>query len=594
MSTERSYNRPISITADAVAGGDTPFASSTIMIVDDEPTTIEMLEMFLQGEGYEHFVTTTEPREALAIARSEAPDVLLLDLMMPQVGGLEVLGTIRRDRELRHLPVVILTSSTESETKLKALEFGATDFLSKPVDPSELALRLKNTLAAKLYQDRLAYYDRLTGLPNRRLFMDRLKRSLERATQRSMDCALLHVDLDNFKQLNDTLGHSVGDELLQAVAQRLEGSTRPSDFLGVPGMPGVDSPLSRVDGDEFALLLPGAGAFERAARVARRILANLSKPFSVEGRDLFITASIGISLFPNDGETIESLLANANMATSHAKRLGRNAFQFYDASLSAESERRLELENALRRALERKELELHYQPKVNVKNGRITGAEALMRWEHPELGRVGPDQFIPVAEETGLIVPMGEWALQTACEQNQAWQDRGLPPISIAVNVSAAQLRADGFVETVRKALKTSRMSPEYLVLELTESMILDDLERMAAKLEEIKAMGVRISVDDFGTGYSSLTVLTRLPIDELKVDRSFVKDIPNDASDMAVVSAIIPMAHALGLKVVAEGVETMDQLEFLKGRHCDTYQGYLRSRPFPAIDFVRLIEGKA
>ncbi len=585
---------PISPASHRGSGSATPFASSTIMIVDDEPTTIEILEMFLQGEGYENFVTTTESPKAVALAKQERPDVLLLDLMMPEVGGLDVLRAIRNDDELKRLPVIILTSSTEPETKLQALELGATDLLAKPVDPSELALRLKNTLTAKVYQDRLAYYDRLTGLPNRRLFMDRLERTLLRAKSRSIDCALLHIDLDRFKQINDALGHSVGDALLQAVADRLEGSIRPTDFLGVPGIPNVDNPLARVGGDEFSVLLPGVGAFERAAGVARRIHTGLAEPFHLDEHDLYVTSSIGIALFPADGADVETLLANANIAMSHAKKRGRNGFQFYDPSQNSESVESLGLENQLRRAIERKQLRLHYQPKVDIETGRIIGAEALMRWEHPELGFVDPDRFIPIAEEVGLITSLGEWALRTACQQNQAWQNAGLPPISIAVNVSGKQFQNERFVETIRSALEGSRMDAKHLVLELTESVIVENPVETAKMLEAIKAMGARTSVDDFGTGHSSLSSLKRFPIDELKIDRSFVQNVPQDEDDAAIANAIILIGHTLGLTVVAEGVETAEQLAFLKDRLCDTYQGYLRSEPVPAEDFERLLRAEA
>ncbi len=592
-STGRSHS-PISLSSAERSGSRTPFASSTIMLVDDEPTTIEILEMFLQGEGYERFVTTTDSRKAVALAKHERPDVLLLDLMMPEVGGLDVLRAIRSDEELRHLPVIILTSSTEAETKLQALELGATDLLAKPVDPSELALRLKNTLTAKLYQDRLAYYDPLTGLPNRRLFMDRLERTLRRATSRSLDCALLHIDLDRFKQINDALGHSVGDALLQAVAERLELSIRPTDFLGVPGIADAANPISRVGGDEFSVLLPGVGAVERVARVAQRILAGLGKSFRLDGHDLFVTSSIGIALFPADGDNIEALLASANIAMSHAKKRGRNGFQFYDPSLNFESAERLSLESQLRRAIDRKELRLYYQPKMEIETDRIIGAEALMRWEHPELGLVGPDRFIPIAEETGLITSLGEWALRTGCQQNQAWQNAGLPPISVAVNVSARQFQNEGFVETIRSALVGSRMDPKHLVLELTESVIMENPTETARMLEAIREMGARTSVDDFGTGYSSLSCLKRFPIDELKIDRSFVQNVPDDEDDAAIVDAIILIGHSLGLTVVAEGVETADQLAFLEDLGCDTYQGFLRSKPVPAEDFERLLRGEA
>ncbi len=585
---------PISLVSSGSSGLRTPFASSTIMIVDDELTTIEILQAFLQGEGYDRFVTTTDSREAVALARRERPDVLLLDLMMPEVGGLDVLRAIRSDEDLQHLPVIILTSSTDAETKLQALEIGATDLLGKPVDPSELALRLKNTLTAKVYQDRLAYYDRLTGLPNRRLFMDRLERILQRAAGRSIDCALLHVDLDRFKLINDALGYAAGDALLKAVAERLEKSIRPTDFLGVPGIPDIDDPFSRVGGDEFSVLLPGARAFERAGRVSRRVLANLAESFRIDGHDLFVTASIGVALFPADGDNIETLLANANVAMLHAKNLGRNDVQFYDQSLSVESAQRLRLENQLRRAIDRKQLRLYYQPKVDIETGRIVGAETLMRWDHPELGLLGPDVFIPIAEETGLITVLGEWALRTGCQQSQAWRNTGLPPISVAINVSAKQFQNQQFVQTIRSVLEESRVDPKYLILELTESLIMDNPGEAAKMLATIKEMGARIAVDDFGTGYSSLSTLKRFPIDELKIDRSFVQNVRHDDDDAAIVNAIVLIGHTLGLTVVAEGVEDEEQLAFLAECSCDAYQGFLRSEPLPPAEFEVLLRAEA
>ena len=570
----------------------TPFASSTIMMVDDEPTTIDVLEMFLRGEGYENFVTTTDSPNAVALARRERPDVLLLDLMMPEVGGLEILREIRNDEELKHLPIIILTSSTEPELKLEALELGATDLLAKPVDPSELALRLKNTLTAKRYQDQLTYYDALTGLPNRRLFAEQLERTLQRASRTSADCALLHINLDRFKQINDVLGHKRGDILLQEVAKRLGRSIRVTDSLGSSGVPEATNPLSRVGADEFSVLLPGMGKVDLASRVARRILKDLSTPFDLDGNATFVTASIGISFYPNDGDNAETLLGSAVSATSHAKKRGCSNFEFYDPSLNLEAAERLKLENQLRQAVENKEIRVYYQPKVEISSRKIIGAEALMRWEHPELGFVGPEQFIPIAEEAGLIGALGEWILRTSCMQNQAWQSAGLPPISIAVNVSAMQFQGEGFVEVVANSLRASQMDPKYLVLELTESVIMENPDETVTMLNAIKEMGVRISVDDFGTGYSSFSSLKRFPIDELKIDRSFVQNIPDDKDDAAIANAIVLIAHTLGLTVVAEGVETEAQLEFLGGCGCDTYQGYLCSRPLPPEQFQRLLSG--
>jgi len=588
MTVSKDADLPISIPSSGISDSQrTSFPMSTIMIVDDEPTTIEILEMFLQGEGYERFITTTESKNAVAIAKSEHPDVLLLDLMMPEVGGLDILRAVRGDKDLRHLPVIILTSSTDAETKLQALELGATDLLAKPVDPSELALRLKNTLTAKFYQDQLAFFDHLTGLPNRGRFMDRLQRTLGRARNDSTECELLLIGLDRFKQINDTLGHNVGDTILRTVATRLERSIRPTDFLGLPELMDVDHPLSRVGGDEFAILLPGVGEVKHAARVSQRILDSLTEPIHQDGQELFVTSSIGIALFPRDGDDFETLMANANTAMTHAKKRGQH-YHFYDSSLNIEAAERLRLENDLRRAIDRKELRLLYQPKVDIATGNIVGAEALMRWEHSEHGMIGPDRFIPIAEETGLITKLGEWALRTACQQNCAWQNADLPPISIAVNVSARQFLSEGFVETVRGALEESRLDPKYLILELTETVIMENPAQTTKMLEAIKATGARASVDDFGTGYASLSSLKRFPVEELKIDQSFVKNVPEDENDAAIVFAIVLMGHTLGMTLVAEGVETKEQLAFLAGVGCDTYQGYLRSKPISATDFEK------
>lgn len=566
--------------------------NSTIMLVDDEPTTIDILEVCLQDAGYSNFVTTTDPRQALDLISEHRPDVVLLDLNMPGVGGFDILTAIRGNPALKYTPVVILTSATDPRTKLEALERGATDFLGKPADPSELALRLRNTLAAKAYQDRLTYYDGLTGLPNRQLLMERARRYLDGAAVGAADCAVLHVDLDRFKQINDTLGREVGDELLTIAASRLEESTRPGDLLG--GEANQDGGvLARVAGDEFTLFLPWAGSAEIAARVARRVLAALERPISVGGRELFVSCSIGVALSPGDGEDVESLLSNADIAMSHAKQSGRNTYQFYSQSLNAESVERVGLEHQLRGALERKEILLHYQPKLDVRTGRIVGAEALMRWQ-TDKGPIPPVRFIPVAEESGLIESLGTWALETACQATRALQDSEHRPLRIAVNVSSRQFQRGDLHEVVRDALVDSNLHPNHLVLELTESMLMEDPQKTAEMLHEIKHMGIKLSIDDFGTGYSSLAYLKRFPLDELKIDRSFVKGVPDDAEDNAIVSAIIAMAHSLGFTVVAEGVETVEQLAFLAGRGCDEYQGFLTSGPVPLYKWRAILQEEA
>ncbi|MGH8610540.1 MAG: GGDEF/EAL domain-containing response regulator [Gammaproteobacteria bacterium] len=562
----------------------------TIMLIDDEPLTLEVVQTFLEEAGYTRFVTTDEPRQAIELLASRRPDIVLLDLMMPEVSGFDILSRMRADTEMKYTPVIVLTSANDAATKLKALELGATDFLSKPVDPSELTLRLRNALAFKAYQDRLANYDDLTGLPNRRMFLARLDWAIRRATRHRSICALLHVDLDRFRQINDSFGHRVGDSLLRAVAQRLEDSVRDSDAVGCFADEAYRSSLSRIGGDEFTVLVSEIGQAENASLVARRISAALAKPFLAEERDLFLTASIGIAAYPGDGVEPDSLLQHAEVAMHYSKSHGGNSYEFYSKEINARASERLTLENQLRRALEREELLLHYQPKVDVGGGHIVGAEALVRWQHPELGLVSPAQFVPLAEESGLIVPIGEWVLREACKECKAWQHWGPRPLGIAVNVSSVPFKKGGLLQVLRSALETSGLEASQLVIELTESVLMESAAANIRMLQELKAVGVRLAIDDFGTGYSSLSYLKRFPLDELKIDRSFMSDIPSDRDNAAIASAIIAMAHTLGLKVVAEGIETGDQLEFLKAKLCDEFQGYLFSRPLPKEELKRLL----
>jgi diguanylate cyclase (GGDEF)-like protein len=561
---------------------------ATVMMVDDEPTTIEVLQAFLESEGYKRFVTTSESSRAMELMTSENPDVLLLDLHMPQVTGFDILTLLRRDTRFRHMPVIVLTSATDSDTKLKALQLGASDFLAKPVDPSELALRLRNTLAAKAYQDRLTFYDSLTGLPNRRLFMDRLLWSLRCTKREGTSGAVLHVDLDHFKKINDTLGHEIGDSLLVEVGRRLQPCV---PELGAVTDSSDSQPfLSRVGGDEFNLLLPDMKRVENAVRAAGNILAAMKEPFLIDGHEVFITGSIGVAVFPNDGESGDTLLKHAGVAMNQAKQRGRNTYEFYSPKMNAKALERMKLENQLRRALDRDELVPFYQPKVDLQTGQVVGAEVLLRWNHPQRGFVSPVEFIPLAEETGLIVEFGEWVLNAACKQNKTWQVAGLPHIRVAVNVSARQFRDGRFIQTLRQALQGSGLDPQFLTLELTENTIMENAQENLNILHGIKEMGVKLSVDDFGTGYSSLSYLKQLPLDELKIDRSFIVGIRSEVDDAPIVTSIISMAHSLDLRVVMEGIETEHQLAFSRDRGCDEYQGFLFSKPIPSREFETLL----
>lgn len=560
--------------------------NATVMMIDDEETTIDVLQAFLESEGYKRFVTTTESSRAMEMIANENPDVLLLDLHMPRVTGFEILTLMRSDARFRHTPVIVLTSATDSDTKLKALQLGASDFLAKPVDPSELALRLRNTLAAKAYQDRLTFYDSLTGLPNRRLFMDRLLWSLRCAKREGTSGAVLLIDLDHFKKINDTLGHETGDSLLVEVARRLESCVPELPPLNGNGSADAQPFLCRFGGDEFNLLIPEMSRVEDAVRAAGNILAVLKEPFIISGQEVFITGSIGVAVFPNDGDSGDTLLKHVGVSINQAKQRGRNTYEFYSPNMNARALERLKLETQLRRALERDELIPFYQPKVDLKTGQILGAEVLLRWNNPERGFVSPVEFIPLAEESGMIIDFGAWVLNAACKQNKAWQAAGLAKIRVAVNVSARQFRDGKFIATLREALRTSGLDPQFLTLELTENTIMENAQENLDTLHAIKEMGVELSVDDFGTGYSSLSYLKQLPLDELKIDRSFIMGIRSEKDDAPIVTSIISMAHSLNLRVVMEGIETTHQLMFSRERGCDQYQGFLFGKPVPGQEF--------
>ncbi|MEO8164246.1 MAG: EAL domain-containing protein [Betaproteobacteria bacterium] len=561
--------------------------SAIVMIVDDEPINIEVTQVYLEEAGYWKFASTSEPLEAMGLLATNRPDVLLLDLNMPGMSGFEILERMNAENILKDVPTIILTSSTDAPTKLKALELGATDFLAKPVDPSELILRVKNTLAAKAYRDRLANSDLLTGLPNRRSFMDRLDWAIRHAERYSLAGAVLHIDLDRFKQINEALGPKVGDQLLQAVALRAEECLRSTDTLGRLGDAGAQASLSRLAGDEFTILLPAISQPESAGVVAKRVLDAVGTPFKLGEQEVLITCSIGIAVFPSDGTEADSVIQNAEIAMHHAKREKKGSYQFYSSELNARALHKLSLGNELRAALDRDELRLFYQPKLDTMTGALIGAEALVRWQHPQRGLVNPGEFIPIAEETGLIVPLGAWVLRQACRQIKEWGEAGFTVPRISVNVSSQQFREGHLHETVRNVLAASGVMPQKLSIELTESVLIDNAQRNIEILNQLKAMGIQLSMDDFGTGYSSLSYLHRFPLDELKIDRSFLMAIQTAADHSAIIVAIIAMAHSLGLRVVAEGVETTHQLNFLKAQGCDEFQGFLMSKPVPADAFA-------
>ncbi|KAF0216924.1 MAG: PAS/PAC sensor-containing diguanylate [Geobacteraceae bacterium] len=426
---------------------------------------------------------------------------------------------------------------------------------------------------------RLVYYDSLTSLPNRLLLHDHLEHALAQAARDGRIAAVLSCDLDHFKVVNDTLGHTSGDRLLKAVSARLATRVRRADTL------------SRMGGDEFVIILSGVHRLEDVAHAAQHLLDGLTSPFEVDGQEVFVSASIGIALYPCDGDDADSLLKNADIAMYHAKEAGRNCYRFYAAEMNVKSEQRMAMETSLRYALERKEFFLHYQPWLDLKTGRITGMEALLRWQHPERGVIPPDMFIPMTEETGLILPIGEWVLHTACLQLKALHEAGFPALRMAVNLSGRQLKHYNLAGTVARVLAETGVDPTCLELELTESSIMENIKETTTKLHAIREMGITLAIDDFGTGYSSLSYLKRFPIDKLKIDRSFVCDIPTNPDDVAITRAIIAMARSLKLKVIGEGVETEEQMAFLREHGCDEIQGYHISRPVPAEELQVLLQ---
>ena len=426
-----------------------------------------------------------------------------------------------------------------------------------------------------------ANHDALTDLPNRAMFNQRLTQALARAQRFSKMAAVLFIDLDRFKVINDTLGHDAGDRLLKQLAERLRECLREADTVG------------RQGGDEFVVLIEDVADPAQVADVGQKILDTVARPFLINGQEFHVTASIGISIYPDDGHDQQALLKNADIAMYRAKEQGKNNQQFYSVQMNQHSCERLALETSLRRAVERNEFLLHYQPKVDMRSGRITGVEALVRWQHPDIGMVPPAQFIPLAEETGLIASIGEWVLRTACAEAQSWVAQGLPPIGVAVNLSARQFARDELAAVIMRILRETGLDPRLLELEITESTVMHNADRAAGVLQQLKQLGVRVAIDDFGTGYSSLSYLKRFPISSVKIDRSFVLDLPGDKDAAAITQAVIAMAHSLRLRVVAEGVETSEQYRFLEEHHCDEMQGHYFSKPVDTAALVRLLAGR-
>jgi len=555
-----------------------------VLLIEDNPGDARLIREMIGEDARAPFAVHAADRLAKGLEHLSAGEtaLVILDLTPPDSNGLDTFAKVYAHSPA--VPIIVLTGNDDDSLALSAVKGGAQDYLVKNRLDRELLLRsMHYSIERKRYQvqlERQANYDALTGLPNRNLLHDRLRQGVH-SQRMPRNIAVVFMDLDHFKFVNDSLGHSVGDKLLKAMGERLRSVLREGDTVG------------RVGGDEFVLILNDQSNEEVIFRAMQRISARVAEPLTIDGKELYVTASAGISLYPQDGRDVDTLLKNADAAMYRAKEHGRSNFQFYTSEMNERVNDRLALENALRRALERKEFTLHYQQKVDLRTGVIIGAEALVRWLHPEWGLVRPARFIPIAEETGLIVQLGEWVIHEACRQTRAWLQAGLQPGVVSVNLSARQFRAEGLVRSVSRILQETGLDPTNLEMELTESMVMHNVESAIATLQGLKSLGVGLSVDDFGTGYSSLSYLKNLPIDVLKIDRSFVRDIGtgSEAEDGILAAAIISLGHALHLQVIAEGVETDAQLHFLKRHGCDQVQGFLYGEPVSAEQFAELLE---
>jgi len=545
--------------------------AAVVLVVDDDRSTRAALRHALRLSGF-RVEEAGDGQAALDWLEHADADVVLMDAMMPVMDGFAACAALKCHPRLQDLPVLMITALEDRQSIERAFAAGACDFIPKPIHLSVVNQRVRRVIEAnraERHVRHLAFNDALTGLPNRTLFADHLSTAIDRAEANDGRLAVLFLDLDRFKYVNDTLGHEAGDQLLATMAQRLKGCVRADDCV------------ARLGGDEFTVLLdklPNAGV---AASVAQNICRTISAPLVINGHEIVITASIGISMYPGDGTDVSYLLRHADTAMYRAKQAG-SGYSYYESAMEVVLADRLKMENELRRGLERDEITVFYQPVVDA-TGEVAGAEALVRWLHPERGLVLPAEFIPLAEETGLILPLGEYVLKSACLQAKAWLDAGKPDLYVAVNLSAKQMEQPGLRDVILAALEESGLPPAALTLEITESVLMDRAGDSVGLLDELRSLGVRVSIDDFGTGYSSLAYLKHLPVDNLKIDRSFIQDLTQDADAVSIVTGIVALAHSLRMTVVAEGVETEAQRSVLADLGCDALQGFLISRPHPA-----------
>lgn len=601
-----------------------------ILVIEDELEVRENILEILKAEKFE-VIEAENGFAGTRLAIAKQPDLIICDVMMPQLDGYGVLRVLRQNQNTATIPFIFLTAKSEKADWRLGMELGADDYLIKPFSTQELlaaiAARLQGRFALEQKHARelrqlenkysnLLYYDSLTKLPNRlslRSLFEQARAKLSQETQHyasntggSTDklsaegetlqqgkgfapittpeaptkkmLPVLCLGLDRLSRINETLGYSFGDLLLKAVANRLTNFLETGDVV------------ARLNSDQFAIFTGAIAQRKEASKIAENLLAAIAKPFLLEGKEVFVTASTGMAVYPQDGQRIDQLLQKANKAMRRVKESGGNNYQFYIAVWHRGSDEILALENGLRHALDAEEFELYYQPQVDLQTGQIVGAEALLRWQHPQLGLVSPAKFIPLAEESGLIVPIGEWVLKTACQQGKAWQAAGFPSLRMAVNLSGRQFSLPNLRQRLVQILMEANFNPQYLDLELTESIVVQDPKAASGILQLLKALGVTIAIDDFGTGYSSLSYLQQFPFDLLKIDRCFIKNISKNTTNQALTKSIIEMAHSLNLQAIAEGVETEAEMRLLRQYKCDFMQGYLFSKPLPALKFEQLL----
>ncbi|MEP6883461.1 MAG: EAL domain-containing protein [Gammaproteobacteria bacterium] len=576
---------------------------ATVLVVDDDPGARLLVGTALEMAGF-RVVTAADGAAALRHFREDPADCVVLDVVMPGMNGFDVCSALRESPECRHVPILMQTSLDDMESVNRAYNAGATDFSSKGINPMLLAQRVKFLVRAKQTQDQLresearvrylAYYDPLTALPNRQRLLQILEQQVLFAKPRQRGLAVLMLDIDNFSRINDTQGQALGDALLKEVAHRLQSCLRDSQHEPDQKADSIERKdindwVARTGGDEFALALPGVSTADAAQVVARRVQLALARPFVFAQQEIPLAATMGVSLYPGDAATGEALIKNADAAMHHGKRSGQGGLEFFNKSISTRAAKHLSMEADLRKALERGEFTLNYQPRLGLKDLRVEAVEALLRWTHPQRGLVAPDEFIPLAEQSGLIVEIGDWVLRESSAQVRRWRDAGWPGWQIAVNVSGVQFRDGSLVSRVSRAIDAAGIDPRMIELEFTEGALIEYSAAVSKAVKSLKELGVATALDDFGTGYSSLAYLRHFPIDTLKIDRAFVRDIASTSGANApLVDAIIAMAKSLGLSTVAEGVETEAQWQYLKTRDANQVQGFLFCRPLPVADLER------